>query len=58
MNTAQIERQGYAYDYDPNYRVVMMRTYVWVRATGENVVTEQRDNLTTIVREALLDGPS
>ena len=59
MNTAQIERQGYAYDYDPNYRVVYaMRTYVWVRATGENVVTEQRDNLTTIVREALLDGPS
>ena len=59
MNTAQIERQGYAYDYDPNYRVVYaMRTYVWVRASGENVVTEQRDNLTTIVREALLDGPS
>ena len=59
MNTQQIEREGYAYDYDPIYRVVYsMRTYVWVRASGEQVVTEQRDNLTTIVREALLDGPS
>ena len=45
MNTQQVEKQGYAYDYDPNYRVVYsMRTYVWVRAT--------------VVREALLDGPS
>ena len=59
MNTQSLEKQGYAYDYDPNYRVLYsMRTYVWVRATGEQVVTEQRDNLTTIVREALLDGPS
>ena len=59
MNTQSLEKQGYAYDYDPNYRVVYsMRTYVWVRATGEQVVTEQRDNLTTVVREALLDGPS
>ena len=59
MNTTQIEQQGFAYDFDPNYRVLYsMRTYIWVRATGEQVVTEQRDNLTTIVREALLDGPS
>jgi hypothetical protein len=59
MNTLQIERQGYAYDHDPNYRVLYaMRTYIWVRASGEQVVTEQRDNLTTVVREALLDGPS
>ena len=59
MNTQQIERQGYAYDYDPNYRVLYsMRTYIWVRANGEQVVTEQRDNITTVLREALLDGPA
>ena len=59
MTTMRLEREGYAYDYDPNYRVLYsMRTYIWVRASGEQVVTEQRDNLTTVVREALLDGPS
>lgn len=59
MDTQSITRQGYAYDADPEYQVkYSMRTYVWVRATGAQIVTEQRDNVTTVVREALLDGPS
>jgi len=59
MDTQSITKQGYAYDYDPEYQVkYSVRTYVWVRATGAQVVTEQRDNVTTVVREALLDGPS
>jgi len=59
INTRSITREGYEYDHDPNFRVIYeMRTYVWVRDAGAETVTEQRDNLTTVVREALMDGPS
>ena len=59
INTRSLDREGYEYDYDPNYRVTYeMRTYVWARANGAQTVTEQRDNLTTVVRESLMDGPS
>lgn len=59
INTRSITREGYEFDHDPNFRVVYeMRTYVWVRDAGAEIVTEQRDNLTTVVREALMDGPS
>lgn len=58
-NTRSITREGYEFDHDPNFRVVYeMRTYVWVRDEGAETVTGQRDNLTTVVREALMDGPS
>lgn len=59
INTRSVVRDGYEYDSDPNYRVTYeMRTYIWVRDAGAETVTEQRDNLTAVVREALLDGPS
>lgn len=59
INTRSVTRTGYEYDYDPSFRVTYeMRTYVWVRDAGAEVVTAQRDNLTTVVREALMDGPS
>lgn len=59
INTRSVTRDGYESDADPNYRVgYEMRTYVWARANGAEIVTEQRDNLTTVVREALMDGPS
>jgi hypothetical protein len=59
INTRSVEREGYEYDYDPNFRVTYeMRTYVWTRANGAETVTEQRDNLTTVVRESLMDGSS
>lgn len=59
INTRSIDRQGYEYDFDPNYRVTYeMRTYIWTRANGAQTVTEQRDNLTAVVRESLMDGPS
>ena len=58
MSTDSIERID-IYSGDPTYRVTYeMRTYVWVRDSGAHVVTEQRDNLCAIVREALMDGPS
>jgi hypothetical protein len=59
MSTQAIERQGYTSASDPDIRVTYeMRTYVWVRDAGPQIVTDQRDNLTTVVREALMDGPS
>lgn len=59
MSTRSIVRTDYEADSDPNFNVTYeMRTYVWVRDGGAQVVTEQRDNLTTVVREALMDGPS
>ncbi|MEL0098017.1 MAG: fibronectin type III domain-containing protein [Opitutae bacterium] len=59
MNTASVRREGYEVDADPAFRVTYnMRTYIWTRDGGAQVVTEQRDNLTTVVREALMDQPS
>lgn len=59
VSTRSLTRDGYASDNDPNYRVIYeMRTYIWVRDAGAEIVTYQRDNLTTVVREALMDGPS
>ena len=34
-----------------------MRTYVWVRTEGSEETTMMRDQLTTVVRAALLDRP-
>jgi hypothetical protein len=34
-----------------------MRTYVWVRTEGSEAATLMRDQLTTVVRSALLDHP-
>lgn len=43
---------------NPEYRVnYSMRTYVWVRTEGSEETTMMRDQLTTIVRAALLDRP-
>lgn len=59
MGTDSISRMGYSGMGDPQLQVSYdMRTYVWVRATGTQAVTDQRDNLTTVVREALMDNPS
>lgn len=59
MSTDSIDRAGYTAGFDPDLHVVYdMRTYVWVRDAGAQTVTNQRDNLTTVVREALMDHPS
>ena len=58
-STDAIDRSGYSSAHDPELRVTYaMQTYIWVRAEGAQQVTDQRDNLTTVVREALMDGPS
>lgn len=57
ISTRQFARLGMAGP-DPLYRVAYnMRTYIWVRAEGNEEVTLMRDRLTTVHRAALLDRP-
>lgn len=59
ISTKSFTRESFTPGNDPTYRVVYgMRTYVWVRAQGSDEVTFMRDNLTTVLRSALLDYPS
>lgn len=57
ISTRQFSRLGMVGP-DPLYRVAYnMRTYVWVRAEGNEEVTLMRDRLTTVIRSALIDRP-
>lgn len=59
ISTADITRTDYDFNLNPEYRVrYNMRTYVWVKADGSDICTEMRDNMTTVVRSALLDHAS
>lgn len=56
MSTSNISRIDYEGALDPLYRVrYSMRTYIWVKADNATECTENRDNLATVVRSALLD---
>ena len=58
-STGQIIRDSNEPGMDVLYQVVYrVRTYCWVRATGANEVTIARDNMTMVVRDALLDRPA
>ena len=58
-STRNMERVDFTANHDPIYDVTYgMRTYAWVRAVGPDTVTLARDHMTTVVREALLDGPA
>lgn len=57
ISTLGMERMDYDRSH-PIYRVgYNMRTYVWVRDGGSEQATLMRDQLTTVVRSALLDRP-
>ena len=57
ISTNSFERVGYEGNY-PLIRVqYQMRTYIWVRTEGNEEVTLMRDQLTTVLRSALLDKP-
>ena len=60
MSTNSMTRIDYVEElFDPIYRVdYSMRTYIWVRADTATEGDQMRDNLTTVVRSALLDYPS
>lgn len=59
ISTPQMNRVDYDASLNPEYQVrYTMRTYVWVRADGSEYCTEIRDNLTTVLRSALLDHAS
>lgn len=58
MSTSNIERIDYYEGLNPVYRCTYtMRTYVWVRHTDPETLTETRDRLTAVIRAALLDRP-
>lgn len=58
MSTTGVSRLDYTPVMDPLYRVsYSMRTYIWVRADGDEEATLMRDRLTTVVRSSLLDRP-
>ena len=58
-STGQINRDSVEPGMDVLYQVIYrMRTYCWVRATGANEATIARDNMTMVVRDALLDRPA
>ena len=45
-------------EHEPEYGVIyQMRTYVWARGEGAVRATDVRDDLTTVVRDLLIDNP-
>lgn len=59
ISMPDLTRDDYDASLNPQYAVrYTMRTYVWVKADSSAECTEIRDNLTTVVRSALLDHPS
>lgn len=57
--TQQVLRDDYDDTANPKYRVTYaMRTYIWVRNEGPDRTTQVRDNLTTVIRDALVDHPA
>lgn len=58
ISTKRFDRENYIGNNDPMYTVIYgMRTYIWVRTEGSEAATLMRDQLTTVVRSALLDHP-
>ncbi len=60
VSTSNMERIGWSVDAPPapEYRVdYVMRTYIWTKSNGAELVTYMRDRLTTVCRAALLDRP-
>lgn len=57
-STKTFLRSDYEMDGDPIYKVTYStRTYIWCRGDSPEICTKTRDNLTTVVRSALLDYP-
>jgi hypothetical protein len=58
VSTKGFYRSDYEMDGDPIYKVTYAtRTYIWCRGESSEICTKTRDNLTTVVRSALLDYP-
>lgn len=54
-----LERNDYTSVFDPQFYVnYAMRTYIWVKDDDSELCTLKRDRLTTVLRSAILDGPS
>lgn len=59
LATQNIVRDDYDLDENPKYTVTgAMRTYIWAKSETSEGASDLRDDLTTVVRDALLDGPA
>ncbi len=59
LSTTDVTRSDYDFDENPKYEIRhTMRTYVWAKAVGSEPATDMRDDLTVVVRDALMDLPA
>lgn len=59
LNTSSVTRADYDFEENPKYEIRhAMRTYVWVKAIDAEPATDMRDDLTVVVRDALMDLPA
>jgi hypothetical protein len=59
LGSTDLVRSDYDFEENPKYEVrYNMRTYIWARAVGNLEVSDLRDNLTTVVMDALIDLPA
>lgn len=59
LSTNSVTRDDWTIDDDPQYMMRLdMRTYIWAKGDSADLAMDIRDDLTTVVRDALLDGPA
>ena len=59
LGSNSITRTDYDFDENPKFTIVYnVRTYVWAKAEGSEAVTDMRDDMVTVVTDALLDNPA
>ncbi len=59
LNTLSVTRSDYDFDENPRYEIRhAVRTYIWSKAVGPEAATDKRDDLTVVIRDALMDLPA
>ena len=59
LSTTSVTHTDWDFDENPKYEIThSMRTYVWAKAVNEEPATDLRDDLTVVVRDALMDLPA
>lgn len=59
LSTTAVTRSDYDFDENPKYEIRhQVRTYIWSKAVGPEPATDMRDDLTVVIRDALMDLPA
>lgn len=59
LSTTDTVQTDWDFDSNPKYQMRhLARTYVWAKGEGSELALDRRDNMTTVVLDALLDGPA